>query len=89
MVLEQISRLSDGDYEQSMMVQLFLDCIDRTNASTTAFVSFREPYQRKPDTKSSGSRPNYMDVKVNSTQNKSFVGVPGMSSKVGHDETCA
>ena len=26
-MLKQISRLSDGDYEQSMMVQLFLDCV--------------------------------------------------------------
>ena len=42
MMLEQISRLSDGDYEQSMMVQRFLDCVDRATASSTAFVSFRE-----------------------------------------------
>ena len=42
MMLEQISRLSDGDYEQSMMVQLFLDCVDRATASSTAIVSFRE-----------------------------------------------
>ena len=41
-MLGQVSRLSDGDYEQSMMVQLFLDCVDRTTASSTAFVSFRE-----------------------------------------------
>ena len=41
-MLEQVSRLSDGDDEQSMMVQLFLDCIDRATASSTAFVSFRE-----------------------------------------------
>ena len=41
-MLEQISRLSNGDYEQSMMVQLFLDCVDRATASSTAFVSFRE-----------------------------------------------
>ena len=41
-MLEQVSRLSDGDYEQSMMVQLFLICIYRTTASSTAFVSFRE-----------------------------------------------
>ena len=30
MMLEQVSRLSDGDYEQSLVVQLFLDCVDRT-----------------------------------------------------------
>ena len=42
MTLEQISRLLDGDYEQSMMFQLFLDCVDRATASSTAFVSFRE-----------------------------------------------
>ena len=42
MMLEQVSRLSDGDYEQSVMVQLFLDCVDRVTASSTVFVSFRE-----------------------------------------------
>ena len=42
MMLEQVLRLSDGDHEQSMMVQLFLDCVDRATASSTAFVSFRE-----------------------------------------------
>ena len=42
MMLEQVSRLSDGDYEQSMMVQLFLDCVDRAIAASTACVSFRE-----------------------------------------------
>ena len=41
MMLDQISRLSDEDYEQSMMVQLFLDCIDRSTASSTACVSCR------------------------------------------------
>ena len=41
LMLEQVSRLSDGDYEQSVMVQFFLDCIDRATASSTAFVSFR------------------------------------------------
>ena len=41
-MLEQITRFSDGDYEQSVMVQLFLDCIDRATASSTAFVSFLE-----------------------------------------------
>ena len=42
MMLEQVSRLSDGDYEQSMMVQLFLDCVDRATASSTAFVHFKD-----------------------------------------------
>ena len=41
-MLDEVSRLSDRDYEQSVMVQLFLDCIDRATASSTAFVSFRE-----------------------------------------------
>ena len=43
LMLEQISRLSHGDYDQSVMVQLFLDCVDRATASSTASVSFREP----------------------------------------------
>ena len=42
MMLEQISRLPDGDYEQSMVIQLFLDCVDRATASSTAFVSLQE-----------------------------------------------
>ena len=41
-MVEQISRLSDGDFEQSLVVHLFLDCIDCATASSTAFVSFRE-----------------------------------------------
>ena len=41
MMLDQISRLSDGDHEQSTSIQLFLDCVDRAIASSTAFVSFR------------------------------------------------
>ena len=41
-MLEQVSRLTDGDYEQSAMVQLFLDCVDRATEPSTAFVSFRE-----------------------------------------------
>ena len=41
--MEQVSRLSDKDYKQMMMiVQLSLDCIHRANASSTAFVSLRE-----------------------------------------------
>ena len=42
MMLEQVSRLSDGDCEQSVTVALFLDCVDRATASSTASVSFRE-----------------------------------------------
>ena len=42
MMLDQISRLSDGDYAQSTEIQLFLDCVARATASSTAFVSFRE-----------------------------------------------
>ena len=42
LMLEQVSRLSDGDEVLSAMVQLFLDFVDRTTASSTAFVSFRE-----------------------------------------------
>ena len=42
MMLDQISRLSDGDYEQLTSIQLFLNCVDRATASSTAFVSFRE-----------------------------------------------
>ena len=44
MMLDQISRLSDGDCEQSMAIQLFLDCIYRATTPSTAFVSFRERY---------------------------------------------
>ena len=40
MMLDQISSLSDGYYEQSMAIQLFLDCIDLATASSTVFVSF-------------------------------------------------
>ena len=29
MMLEEVSRLSDGNYDQSVMVQLFLDCVRR------------------------------------------------------------
>ena len=41
-MLEQGSRLSDGDYEQSAMAQLFLACVDRATEPSTAFVLFRE-----------------------------------------------
>ena len=40
-MLDQISRFSDGDYEQSLMVQLFFNCIDRAATPSTAFVWFR------------------------------------------------
>ena len=40
MMLGQVSRLSDGDHEQSAMVQLFLDCVDRATEPSTASVSF-------------------------------------------------
>ena len=49
LMLEQVSRLSDGDYEQSAMVQLFLDCFDRASVPSTAFVSFREQPMRFND----------------------------------------
>ena len=42
MMLEQFSRLSDGDYEQSAMVELFLDCVHRVTETPTEFVPFRE-----------------------------------------------
>ena len=42
LMLQQVSRPSDGDYDQSVMVQRLLDCGDRTTASSIAFVSFRE-----------------------------------------------
>ena len=42
MMLEQVSRLSDGDCGQSMVVQLFHESVDRATGSSTAFVSFRE-----------------------------------------------
>ena len=41
-LLEQVSLLSDGDYKQSRMLQLSLDCVDRETDPTTAFVSSRE-----------------------------------------------
>ena len=41
-MLDQVSRLSDGDYEQSTVIQLFLDWVGRGTASSTAFVWFRE-----------------------------------------------
>ena len=50
MMLEQISRLSDGDYVQSMVIPLFLVSVDRATASSTASVSFQEqPMHFKDD----------------------------------------
>ena len=42
LMLGQVSRLSDRDDEQSAVVQLSLDYIDRATEPSTAFVSFRE-----------------------------------------------
>ena len=42
LMLEQVSRFADGDDEQTAMVQLFLDCVDRATVPSTGFVSFRE-----------------------------------------------
>ena len=41
-MLEQVSRLSDGDYEQSLTFQNFLDCVDRATEPSSAFLAFRE-----------------------------------------------
>ena len=48
-MLEKLSRLSDGDYGQSAMIQLFLDCVDRATEPSTAFVSFRERHMHLDD----------------------------------------
>ena len=56
MILEQVSQLSDGDYEQSIVVQLFLDCVDRATASSTAFVSFQEQPMHFKDNQTLNSR---------------------------------
>ena len=53
---EQASRLEDGDYEQSAMVQLFLDCVDRTNEQHAAFVSCRERPMHEDDQQSQAPR---------------------------------
>ena len=42
MMLEQASFSSNGDYEQSTLLQLSLDCIDRAIEPITEFVSVRE-----------------------------------------------
>ena len=41
-MLEQASLSSNGDYEQSTILQLSLDCLDRTVEPITEFVSVRE-----------------------------------------------
>ena len=53
---EQASRLEDGDYEQSAMVQLFLDCVDRTNEQHAALVSCRERPMHEDDQQSQAPR---------------------------------
>ena len=49
MMLEQVSLLSNGDYKQSTMLQLHLDCVDRAAESTTASVSIRERLMHSED----------------------------------------
>ena len=46
LMLEQVSRLSDGDYDQSVAIQLFLDCIDRVKPrhQLLLFRSERNPH---------------------------------------------
>ena len=56
MMLEQVSRLSDEDYDQSMTVHLLLDCIDRATTPSTAFVSFREQPMHFSDNQTLSSR---------------------------------
>ena len=51
-MLEQVARLEDGDYEQSAMVQLFLDCVDETGEQHTVFVSCRERPMHEDDQQS-------------------------------------
>ena len=41
-MMEHVSLRTDGYYEQSAMIQLLLDCVDRATVPSTAFVSFRE-----------------------------------------------
>ena len=55
-MLEQASRLEDGDYEPSAMVQSFLDCVDRTREQHTTFVSCRERPMHEDDQKSQALR---------------------------------
>ena len=42
MMLEQVLCQSEGDYNQSAMVQLFMDCVDLATEPFTACVTFRE-----------------------------------------------
>ena len=49
LMLEQLSPLSDGDYEQSAMFQLFLDYVNRATEPSTAVVSFREQSMHSND----------------------------------------
>ena len=61
MMLEQVSRMPDGDYEQSMMVQLFLNFVDRATASSTAFCFVSRAahaFRRQLNTEFASSRSN-------------------------------
>ena len=42
LMLEHVSPLSDADFVQSAMVQLFLDCADRATEPSTDFIPFRD-----------------------------------------------
>ena len=55
-MLEQVTRLEDGDYEQSSMVQLFLACVDRTGDQLTAVVSCQQPPMHEDDYQSQTPR---------------------------------
>ena len=49
LMLEQVSRLSDGNCEQSAVVPFFLDCVERAIEPSTAFVLFREQLTHSND----------------------------------------
>ena len=49
MMLEQASSSPNGDYGQSTMFQLFLDCIDRAVESSTELVSIRVRFMHSED----------------------------------------
>ena len=51
MVLEQVLLLSDGDYKQSIMLQLPLHCVDGTAELNTAFGSIRERTEHSEENK--------------------------------------
>ena len=56
LIMEQVWRLGDGDYEQSAMTQLFLERVDRIGEQHTAFVSCRERSMHKHDQQSQTPR---------------------------------